>query len=95
MNCKVYEKLTEDFCQEKGKLLAELPRFTLGTFLFNLLINDLGIKNRKQMNEHMKLADSTKLEDTTDAEENWNITQEDLYDLKNCRKRNRAEFQGK
>lgn len=47
------------------------------------------------MNEHMKLADSTKLEDTTDAEENWNITQEDLYDLKNCRKRNRAEFQGK
>lgn len=43
----------------------------------------------------MKLADSTKLEDTTDAEENWNITQEDLYDLKNCGKRNRAEFQGK
>lgn len=29
----------------------------------------------------MKFADSTKLEDTTDAEENWNITQKDLYDL--------------
>lgn len=29
----------------------------------------------------MKFADSTKLEDTTDAEEDWNITQEDLYDF--------------
>lgn len=29
----------------------------------------------------MKFADSTKLEDTTDTDENWNITQEDLYDF--------------
>ena len=40
----------------------------------------------------VKTADNTKLEGTTDTEEDWSITWEDLHDLEECSNRNRMEF---
>lgn len=43
----------------------------------------------------MKSADNTKLEGTTDTEEDWGMVQEDLHAIEDCSNRNRMEFHGK
>lgn len=56
---------------------------------FNVFVNDLGTRLRSVL---MKSADDMKLRSVVNTEGNWNIIQEELYDLGDWRNRNGMKF---